>query len=272
MTITERIGPAGSPRRTRNLIWLCIVLMAAGFGWLAAWNLTYQTKTDQVVGQLVSDSNAYRKALTDRGVNPNTIAPPPTVRTEPLAEPGPMGPIGGVGPSGAPGLNGINGTNGKDSTVPGPIGSTGPVGPPPPCAAEPTQCRGEKGDTGDKGDSVTGDKGEPGAAGRGITSVMLRESSPGLCELTGTYSDGADWTAGGAMIPCVATVPTTGPQAAARRPAVTTTPTAGPRPSATPTVSPSPSPVRRVLPRVPLDWTMLALVIPFGMRRLGEAP
>lgn len=292
MMITDRIGPAGSPRRTRLLIGACIVLMAAGFIWLAvlqinsdARNQARDAAQDRVIAQQFHDAEGYRRALTSKGVNPDSIAPPPQVRTAPLASlPAATGPTDEQiqaavdrhfalypPPSGAPGHPGA------DSKVPGPTGSPGPA---PPCLSEPTQCVGASGAAGTNG--VNGTNGENGADGRGIASVTLRQTSPGECELTGTYTDGSDWTATGATVPCTSTVEP------APSPSPTVEPLSRPQTAHAPTLKPSAGPsrqgpraspsaparsTRRVLPELPLDWATMLLVSPFGARRsirLGE--
>jgi hypothetical protein len=80
------------------------------------------TAQDVAINGLTADSNAYRKALAERGVNPNTVAPPPAARTGDL-------PV--TGAQGAPGANATDGqviaavtvyfaqhpvANGKDAT------------------------------------------------------------------------------------------------------------------------------------------------------------
>lgn len=289
MTITERIGPTGSPRRTRVLIGVCMLLMAAGFIWLAvlqinsdARNQAKDTAQDQVIAQQVRDAQGYRQALASRGVNPDSIAPPPQVRTAPLASlPAATGPTDAQVQAAVdrhfalyPPPSGTPGRPGADSKVPGPTGSPGPA---PPCLSESAQCVGA---TGDKGDP--GGKGDPGSPGKGIASVTLRQTSPGECELAGTYTDGSEWTAGGATIPCASTVEPT------PSPSPTVEPLSRPQTAHAPTVRPSAAPsrhgpvaspsapargARRVLPELPLDWATMLLVSPFGFRRsihLGE--
>lgn len=88
--------PARRPR-----LWVVIaVLLLAGFVGICTYWVVYtqsQIGALQVsTASLAQDSTAYRKALAERGVNPNTIAPPPAARTDgvPLA--------GATGPAGAP--------------------------------------------------------------------------------------------------------------------------------------------------------------------------
>ncbi len=158
---------------------------------LAAANSKQDAKIDSLQGstsQLAQDSIALRKELEKKGVNPNTIAPPPEVRL--------VGPAGqdGRGLTGATVSNGnlvlfysdgssqlvgnvrgpagvgitaasvdegkltldfSDGTSSNLGTVVGPVGATGPPGP-----------QGIQGLPGIEGD--VGPKGEPG---RGITSV-----------------------------------------------------------------------------------------------------
>lgn len=272
--ITERIGPKGSPKRTRALIWLAVILMLAGFGWLAvgqvvsdARNSARDAAQDQVIAQQARDANAYRKALASKGVNPNSIAPPPEVRTAPLASlpaaapplaprPGPTGPPGKAGPVGS-------------------TGPSGPPGPPPSCEAESTHCVGPSGSPGANGvDGANGKDGSNGKDGRAVTSISLREVTPGQCVLSGTYSDDTAWTASGGTIPCVTTAPSespTPPPPAAHPNAKVKPPHATPHPSASLSATrKAVVPDRRALPFLPLDWAMLLLVVPFGAIRLGE--
>lgn len=277
--LTERIGPKGSPRRTAALMWVCLILMSAGFAWLAGSQAASDARAvardaaqDKVIQQQVTDADAYRRALASKGVNPNSVAPPPQVRTAPLASL----------PAAAPGLNGTNGRDGKDGIngINGKDGKDGAAGPAPSCLAEPTQCRGADGLNGTNGqdgkDGKDGTNGLNGVDGRSVATLMLRESSPGRCELTGTFSDGTTWTAAGATIPCVATgnpAPPSSPAAqGVRRAPAAAGKQASPRPSAAPTAPAraTPSGARRVVPGLPLDWAMLALVLPFGVHRLGE--
>jgi hypothetical protein len=60
-------------------------------------------KRDQAIQALTNDSNAYRKALQQRGVDPNKVAPPPQSRTSALP--------------GIPGAPGAAGANASDAQV-----------------------------------------------------------------------------------------------------------------------------------------------------------
>jgi hypothetical protein len=102
------------------IIGLILVLASISVGY--ARSQSRDSAQDAAINGLTADSNAYRKALSERGVNPNTVAPPPAARTGDL-------PV--TGAAGAPGANATDGqviaavtvyfaqhpvANGKDAT------------------------------------------------------------------------------------------------------------------------------------------------------------
>lgn len=151
--------------------------------------------TDQVVNTLVADNNRQRAALAQKGVDPNSVAPPPQQRTAPLQQLPPVA----TGPSQAEIAAAVNAYMAAHPPPAGPSGSPGAPGKPgepgkngesPACLSEPSQCQGSPGAEGK--DGANGKDGEPG---RGVASIAVSQEGD-TCRLTGTYSDGTAWDAG----------------------------------------------------------------------------
>lgn len=124
------------------------------------------------ISTLVGDSNAYRKALQNQGVNPNTVVPaPPATRAAQAVQgergatgaPGLPGPPGSPGPAGSPGAKGDTGSAGAN----GAVGPSGPQGEPGPAGA----------------------KGDPGSPGSSVSGATVNQSGDS-CTLTFSLSNG----------------------------------------------------------------------------------
>lgn len=181
-------------RLTLALFASSALLVLAGGGALSYQ--TYQTqqantKQDTAIAALTSDANSYRAALQHQGVNPNSVAPPPSTRVEQVT--------GQPGSQGIPGQNGLPGQNGKD----------GKDGTSPPCLSTPAQCVGANGTNGTNGvdgkNGTNGTNGADGAPGRGVSSVSVTQSGD-TCTMTITYTDGTTETAGTWSCPAAAPV------------------------------------------------------------------
>jgi len=135
---------------------------------------------DAAITALTTDANKYRSALSNKGVNPNSVAPPPATRVEQVT--------GEPGQPGAPGQQGAPG-----ASVTGPKGAPGAQG-----------ATGAQGDPGVEGQpGKDGTNGTNGADGRGISSTSVTQSGD-TCMMTVTYTDGTSQSAGSWSCPAAA--------------------------------------------------------------------
>lgn len=141
---------------------------------------------------LVGDSNAYRKALQNQGVNPNTVVPAPPSTRVTQATQGERGEPGAMGLPGAQGSPGKTGSKGDPGTAgsPGEAGEQGVQGP-----------QGEPGPSGAKGD--------PGSAGASVSGATVTQSGDD-CTLTLSLTSGDTVTTNSWQCRSPATVPPTG--------------------------------------------------------------
>lgn len=176
------------PRRPRLWVVVAVILSAGFVGICTYWVVYTQSQIGALqvsTASLAQDSTAYRKALAERGVNPNTIAPPPAARTQDLPAAGPTGPAGPagvsiVGPSGPPGATVVGPTGPPGATVVGPQGPAGEQGPGPACMQAGQSCVGPKGEKGDTGD--TGPPGPVCPAGQSMQPLPVPYDAYSACK------------------------------------------------------------------------------------------
>jgi cell division protein FtsB len=188
--IRHAVNHVAADKRRTSIVWAvvaCVIaLLIAGLLWLGAGVASLQrladqrakvnTEQDKALAALSNDSARLRAELEKKGVNPDTVAPPPSERTGNIPPmPGPQGPQGipGLqGLQGIPGLQGPAGPAGKDGTsctpdIPACVGPAGPPGPAGPAgkdgAAGPSGADGKDGATGPVG--PTRPAGPSGSAG-----------------------------------------------------------------------------------------------------------
>jgi cell division protein FtsB len=188
--IRHAVNHAAADKRRTSIVWAvvaCVIaLLIAGLLWLGAGVASLQrladqrakvnTEQDQALAALSNDSARLRAELEKKGVNPDTVAPPPSERTGNIPPmPGPQGPQGIPGLQGLQGVPGPQGPAGKDGTsctpdIPACVGPAGPPGPAGPAGADgkdgaagPSGADGKDGATGPVG--PTGPAGPSGSAG-----------------------------------------------------------------------------------------------------------
>ena len=164
-------------RKLAGLQWgaaaLVMVLLTAGIVWVRLDVNDNQRdifKQDGVISSLSADSLKLRAELAKRGVDPNTVAPDPSKRTNGQV---PTGPQGAQGPPGTS-IQGPQGVGGP----PG-VGASGAQGPPG------VSIQGDQGVQGAPGEGTKGAQGDPGVGVKGDRGDPGLPGDPGAVGLTG---------------------------------------------------------------------------------------